>query len=430
MGPACSVLRSVPRLVPCRLHEHELVVYQNLADSSSVSWICCQCGLPNFSSSLFSRSDIELSNSFSCLSPDCDSITSEFPSSPLASSSPTSKNKGYQNPRPRPTSKPKRTSLKILVVNFQGIRNKTADLSVCIDEKDPDIIIGSETHLNDLINSSELFPPNFTVFRKDRDFGPAKGGVLIATKNDLIATHRVDLDSNCEAVWVSIELQGAKQITIGSFYRSQQYGNTTEYFDQLQESLRKASKNNNSQIYLAGDFNLPDVDWPTQSIPPGSQYVALSNHMLDISAEFGLEQMVTEPTRIKNILDLFFTTNSSLVESSTVIPGISDHDGIPLIVVNSKPITVKPKPRKVYSYHKADVSAIKSDLLDFSNYLTSSENTNSTVEGLYTDFENKIKDVMDAHVPARMVTKKNLTPWIGKGIKRLHRRKQRAYPLA
>ena len=50
-----------------------------------VSWICCQCSNPNFDSSLFSNSSIELSNRFSVLSSDdyADSL-----SSPLATSSP------------------------------------------------------------------------------------------------------------------------------------------------------------------------------------------------------------------------------------------------------------------------------------------------------------------------------------------------------
>ena len=76
--------------------------------------------------------------------------------------------------------------------------------------------------------------------------------VHIATKDDLIATHRIDLDSNCEVIWMSIEIQGAKQILIGSFYTSQNFGNFTDYLDQLRESLSKASKNRNCQIYLGG----------------------------------------------------------------------------------------------------------------------------------------------------------------------------------
>jgi len=42
--------------------------YNVLAEHNSLEWICCQCGMPNFSSSLFNNSDFELSNSFESLS--------------------------------------------------------------------------------------------------------------------------------------------------------------------------------------------------------------------------------------------------------------------------------------------------------------------------------------------------------------------------
>ena len=64
-------------------------------------------------------------------------------------------------------------------------------------------LISTETHLNSSINSSELFPPDFSVYRKDRTPGPSgisKGGVLVAIKNDLVGTHRTDLDTGCEVV--------------------------------------------------------------------------------------------------------------------------------------------------------------------------------------------------------------------------------------
>ena len=68
----------------------------------------------------------------------------------------------------------KRQFLKTLVINFCSIRNKVADLAVCIGEYNPDIIIGAETHLDSSVNSSELFPSNYSVIRKDRNFDNSK----------------------------------------------------------------------------------------------------------------------------------------------------------------------------------------------------------------------------------------------------------------
>ena len=414
------------------------VVYDALANSS-ISWICCQCGMPNFSDSLFSKSDTQLSNQFSSLSitneslADCSSLSDGPKSPPLATSSPRppsgNRNGIRPNQRPKPSAKPKRSNLKVLVVNFQGIRGKIADLACCIDVNDPDVIIGTETHLNSTINSSELFPPNYQVIRKDRDFGTSQnaGGVLIAAKNDLIVTHRLDLDSKCEVVWVSISIQGMKQIIIGAFYRSQQFGKTTEYMDQLKESLSKIKRADRSQIWLAGDFNLPSIDWESLSIRPNAQYASQSKFMLELAADYGMEQMVTQPTRINNILDIFLTNNPTLVERSSLLPGLSDHDGIPLIIISSKPKIIKTKPRKVFLYSKADTKRIKEEFLNHSNALMNSNHTTRSVSDLWAEFESKVKSVMDSHIPSRVVRKRNLTPWIGRNIKRLLKKKQRAF---
>ena len=221
-------------------------VYNVLAESSQIEWICCQCGVPNFSSSLFSNS-IELSNSFDCLSNISDSNASginittssssglELPSSPLASSSPT------KNSKQKPKSFKPRQQLKVMVVNFQGLRSKISDLACCIEQHSPDIIIGTETYLTDNVLNNELIP-NYTIIRKDRDFSPSKGGILLAFRDDLVVTHPPDLNADWEIVWATIEIQGAKQITVGAFYRSQIYGASSDYFEQLHFSLQKIKK--------------------------------------------------------------------------------------------------------------------------------------------------------------------------------------------
>ena len=72
------------------------------------------------------------------------------------------------------------------------------------------------------------------------------------------------------------------------------------------------------------------VVWSSQSVIPGSPKVNISKELINIAADFGLEQVVDKPSRGNRILDLFFTTTPTLVIKSTVAPGISDHDGIQL----------------------------------------------------------------------------------------------------
>lgn len=75
------------------------------------------------------------------------------------------------------------------------------------------------------------------------------------------------------------------------------------------------------------------------------------------SKDHYLDQVVTEPTRItetcENILDLFFTNNSTLINRTEIIPGISDHETV-LIESSRRPLKMKIPPREVYSYKKGN----------------------------------------------------------------------------
>ena len=42
-------------------------VFEVFERNSKLSWICCQCGMPNFATSIFSSGSIDLANSFSSL---------------------------------------------------------------------------------------------------------------------------------------------------------------------------------------------------------------------------------------------------------------------------------------------------------------------------------------------------------------------------
>ena len=152
--------------------------------------------------------------------------------------------------------------------------------------------------------------------------------------------------------------------------------------------------------------------------------------MIDLANDFNLEQMVTEPTRKDKILELFFTNNPSLVEKSVVIPGMSDHDGIPLLVINTSPKISKPNPCRVYVYSKADMSSIKNKINEFSEEFCDTSPSDESVESMWNRFKTHLKETMDTHISTKVVSKQNKTPWISPKVKRMHRRKQRAYNRA
>ena len=86
--------------------------------------------------------------------------------------------------------------------------------------------------------------------------------MLIAVNNNLLSSVCTELDTECEILWVKIELTTAKDFHFGVFYRPP---TTRHNLDELQRSIEKI-RNKNSIICLCGDFNLPNISWEDNSV--------------------------------------------------------------------------------------------------------------------------------------------------------------------
>ena len=140
------------------------LVYEGLGDSS---WQCTNCGMPQINSSFFKTFESTGSPS-SQMDSSTEESDLELPDrgplgNPLATSSPN-KNRGNTNIKPW-------ENMRTLVINFQSVRNKRAELSNVLSSYQPEIFIGNETWLNSNITSSEIFPSQYDIIRKDRHDG-------------------------------------------------------------------------------------------------------------------------------------------------------------------------------------------------------------------------------------------------------------------
>ena len=76
----------------------------------------------------------------------------------------------------------------------------------------------------------------------------------------------------------------------------------------------------------AGDLNLPDIDWETNSIQGNSYLRSVKRLFLDKINDLGVHQANHEPTREEAIFDMFLTNRPHLITKITVIPRLGDHD--------------------------------------------------------------------------------------------------------
>ena len=287
-------------------------------------------------------------------------------------------------------------------MNFNSLQTteKIARLQAQIDTENPDIIIGSETKL-DKSFSSQIFPDRYhgQIFRRDHRKG--SGGVVIAVKNELLASEVKSRDSEAEIVWAKIHLR--KPLYIGSYYRnpSTSESSQTALRRSIEDVLTASLATPN--VILGGDFNLPDIDWTKTEVKPNSQYpIVYSTIMLEIWEDSSLSQHVEEPTHLRgNTLDLVITSNKDQVENIEVIPGMSDHHGI-TFNVKTEVNRNKKKPRKVYLYKKANEAGLREELIDLNSKFFRMA-INKSIEGNWNLFKFGILDAINKHIPTKIL---------------------------
>lgn len=432
-------------------------LFMRLGDSSD-PWTCPSCSCKNKSTKVYMLSSQNEASQSSSDSPPCShcppttptdssALSSSLESSVAGTSTSSTSQASHQSQTvhslsetdtPPRTSSPKtaankdqlrpKKSLRILNINFNSARKKGKLLEAIIDDTDPDIILGTETWLDEKLGTAEILPSylGYDVHRHDRSTDP-HGGVLIAAKRELQLSD-ITRSKETEMISGSVQLSKRKKLIVAAFYRppirtDEAYTTaaTTEFFT-LKD---KAGKN---ILIIGGDYNLPDIDWEDTSIVRHQYPERMNRAYLDAVADTGMEQLVDFPTRKDVTLDLIVTTHPSLKQRCKPLPSIgnSDHD-IVLFDCALSPFRPRATRRKIFLWKRADTDGIKQDLADFNDTFMTDP---GDVHGLWASLKSKIQEVMEKRVPSKMSASRHSHPWMNTTIRRSIRRKQRAHRKA
>ena len=143
---------------------------------------------------------------------------------------------------------------------------------------------------------------------------------------DIVCNEQPQFKTDCEILWVKIEITGVHPLFLCAFYRPKE--ENQDNLIELGKSIEKVKAKAKGNILILVDFNLPKLTW-TDNIPtlkPDCSLKPAYETFLDQIDDFSLTQMVTQPTRQGNILDLFLTTNPTLIQQVNCQAGLSDHD--------------------------------------------------------------------------------------------------------
>ena len=204
------------------------------------------------------------------------------------------------------------------MINARSLLSKLNAVKALAISSNPDVILITETWLTESVRSEQISIPGYQTFRCDRS-SRRGGGCLAYTKVSLFAElfHHPTLDRINDSIWLSIPALN-QELIIGCIYIPP--NRILRDLQLLIDSFNLLADLPASFKLIAGDFNLPQIDWASLTAPPSLQQLLSCIHLGN------WVQNVQSPTRGSNILDLIFTL--LIPDASTnvlnLFPG-SDH---------------------------------------------------------------------------------------------------------
>ena len=298
------------------------------------------------------------------------------------------------------------SNLSVAIIICQSIIAKRACFHNFIAENNPDIVAGCESWLTSSIQSAEVFPNDLKIFRRDRSDG--YGGVFIACWETLISEELVH-EENIEAVICRIKVKRNKPLVICCVYRPP--NNDLLYMEKLCNLLEGTIRNNcDGPIWIAGDINLPNINWDLNSVVSSTFPLSLTKLFLDLLQEYGFTQIVDFPTRGHNILDIHATNRPSLIFSCNPVLGIGDHEAI--FTCSSLAVDIQPScKRKSYSWAKANWSQINEMAKSFCDDFIVNYMVDTNVDVLWSIFKDFCMFCLTC-IPSKVIGKSYDHPWI------------------
>ena len=140
-------------------------------------------------------------------------------------------------------------------------------------------------------------PPTYQVFHRDHQTSTTGGGVLLAIHSNQVAREDLNLETNSEMILASVNIKSYPTLYLGALNRPHHDISLLDKqcLNELDLSIFRLP--NNCHITLAGDFNLPDVDWSKKFVNPLCRFSTLSNQLINITQDYNLHQVDTNPKR-------------------------------------------------------------------------------------------------------------------------------------
>ena len=148
-----------------------------------------------------------------------------------------------------------------------------------------------------------------------------------------------------------------------------------------------------------------------------------------------LEQVIFEPTKGDNILDLCFTSHPGPIRQYKIVLGLSDHKAVIIIEIlyNTSCILINKWLKKyVYCYNRTNWDAFHDEMTEISRYyFEQNENNDRSVEDNWNYiWGNLLKAIIKHPLSSQIHLQLQNIPWMTSQLKRLMSKKQQCYNKA
>ena len=318
--------------------------------------------------------------------------------------------------------------LKCSLANAQSIRNKVDDLLHHAQINDIDILVVTETWLQDanpadLAIISALNSNGYSFIHSPRISSTRGGGLGILYKSNLTVNclYTSNFTSFESCVWsvtgskLDLVIMGLYRPPYSSKHRVPVSTFNIQFGDMYQDLL---AKHPSKKLLLMGDFNL-HVDFPTAEV----------KSFMDILDSFDSTQFITSPTHVSgHTLDLVITPNDSDLFISNIDSGyyVSDHCIISFNLKLHKPPLLRHK-IKSRSFKRVNQDHLRDDISDMVHNLQKSTSTDLPI-----DYHTNLVRILDKHAPykSKVVLRDRKNAWFDSeaiNLKSIVRRKEKIW---
>lgn len=331
-------------------------------------------------------------------------------------------------------------NLSFLYQNVRGLRTKCLDLYNNILLNDYDILLFSETWLQDDILDSELCDNRYTVFRQDRNLlltnKKTGGGVMICARRELGAELCNDWNAaSTESLCITIpshKINSTGNLHIVIVYVPPDRNEQPIYLNTIKDNMECILNSHPSDNYiLIGDFNLTCLLWSNNC-----EYTLSSDTCLlkDAALEFvdqiyflGLTQYNFISNSEGKYLDLCFS-NLPCTISRCALPIIKEdkyHPSLNISVLDLHTLPLREKIQPYLNFYKCDYKVINDYLLSIDwSVILNAANVDDAVDLFY----NILYKCFHLHIPLIKRPKRKLSPqWYSPALHKIINEKMKVH---